>query len=262
MCVLDTLSNEIICSDTVNIYKNFAIHPILCYCKRLISQSLIFMENYKYILFDLDGTITDPMIGITKSVEFALNHLGIDVNDLADLCPFIGPPLKDSFREFYSLPDDQIEIALIKYRERYSEVGLYENYLYEGMKDILEDLDSSGFKLYLATSKPTVFAERILDHFNLINYFTFIGGSSLDNSRNTKTVVIEHVLQINNITDLSQTIMVGDRKHDIIGAKNVGIDSVGVLYGYGDYDELNLAGATYIVEDIKGLSDLLFSKKE
>lgn len=151
---------------------------------------------------------------------------------------------------------------MIKYRERYSEVGLYENYLYEGMKDILEDLDSSGFKLYLATSKPTVFAERILDHFNLINYFTFIGGSSLDNSRNTKTAVIEHVLQINNITDLSQTIMIGDRKHDIIGAKNVGIDSVGILYGYGDYDELNLAGATYIVEDIKGLSDLLFSKKE
>lgn len=215
------------------------------------------MPYYRHILLDLDGTITDPMIGITKSVEFALNHFGIKVNELKELCPFIGPPLKDSFKEFYDFNDQESEIAISKYRERYAEIGIYENFLYKDITDFLKQAGRKGKQLYVATSKPTFFAEKILIHFDLLNHFTFVGGSGLDGARNTKSEVIRYVLDKNNISELHDAVMIGDRKHDIIGAQEVGIDSIGVLYGYGSYEELSQAGANYIVKNIAELTQLL-----
>lgn len=222
-----------------------------------MKQPIDLSTRYRYLFFDLDGTVTDPMQGITRSVDYALNHFGIVVNDLRELCPFIGPPLKDSFMEFYQFTEKQAEEAVEKYRERYTETGLYENEAYPEIADFLEKARRQGYKLMMATSKPDVLAKRILEHFHLDNYFLFVGGSGMDGSRYTKADVIEYVLNENGITDLSEVVMIGDRKHDIIGAKTVGIDSIGVLYGYGDREELTAAGADYIVEDIGGLGRLL-----
>lgn len=215
------------------------------------------MKQYKYLLFDLDGTITDSETGITRCVEYALNYFGIQVNDMRELSPFIGPPLLDSFKDFYHFTDEQAIIATAKYRERYTDKGIFENELYPGIKELLADAQRKDKTVILATSKPEIFAKRILAYFELNSYFSFVAGSGLDGSLHTKTDVINHILQSNNITELSTVVMIGDRKHDIIGAKNVGIDSIGVLYGFGDYKELSEAGATYIVEDITALRKLL-----
>lgn len=215
------------------------------------------MKHYNYLLFDLDGTITDSETGITRCVAYALNHFGIEVDNLSELSPFIGPPLVDSFKEFYNFTDEQAVIATEKYRERYTDKGIYENELYPGIKELLAEAHQKGRTVILATSKPEVFAKRILDYFELSSYFSFVAGSGLDGSLHTKTDVINHILRSNDIKDLSTVVMIGDRKHDIIGAKNVGIDSVGVLYGFGDYKELSEAGATYIVKDIAELRNLL-----
>lgn len=215
------------------------------------------MKQYNYLLFDLDGTITNSETGITRCVEYALNYFGIQVSDLHDLLPFIGPPLLDSFKEFYHFTDEQAVIATEKYRERYKDKGIYENELYPGFEELLAQARQNGKTVILATSKPEIFAKRILDYFKLSDYFSFIAGSGLDGSLHTKTDVINYILQSNKIADLSSVVMIGDRKHDIIGAKNVGIDSIGVLYGFGDYDELSEAGATHIVKDIAELRNLL-----
>lgn len=211
-------------------------------------------KDYQYLLLDLDGTITDPMIGITRSVEYALSYFNIEVNRLEELCPFIGPPLIDSFKEFYNFTDEQAQIALKKYREYFSAKGIFENIVYNGIEEFFQIQISQGRKLMLATSKPEPFAKRILEHFKLDHYFSFVGGATLDGTRSTKTDVIRYVLETNHITDLSVTIMIGDRKHDIEGAKNNGIDSIGILYGYGDKAELENAGADYIIEDINELT--------
>lgn len=218
------------------------------------------MKQYKYLLLDLDGTITDSETGITRCVEYALNHFGIQVDDLRELSPFIGPPLLDSFKDFYNFTDEQAAIAVEKYRERYEKKGILENKLYPGIGEFLAEARLKDKIVILATSKPEIFAKRILDYFELSNYFSFVAGSGLDGSLHTKTDVIDYILQSNKITDLSSVVMIGDRKHDIIGAKNVGIDSVGVLYGFGDYKELSEAGADYIVEDIPALRKLLLDK--
>lgn len=215
------------------------------------------MKQYNYLLFDLDGTITDSATGITRCVEYALNYFGIQVSDLHDLLPFIGPPLLDSFKEFYHFTDEQAVIATEKYRERYKDKGIYENELYPGIEELLAQARQNGKTVILATSKPEIFARRILDYFKLSDYFSFIAGSGLDGSLHTKTDVINYILQSNKIADLSSVVMIGDRKHDIIGAKNAGIDSIGVLYGFGNYDELSEAGATHIVKDIAELRNLL-----
>lgn len=218
------------------------------------------MKQYKYLLLDLDGTITDSETGITRCVEYALNHFGIQVDDLRELSPFIGPPLLDSFKDFYNFTDEQAAIAVEKYRERYEKKGILENKLYPGIGEFLAEARQKDKIVILATSKPEIFAKRILDYFELSNYFSFVAGSGLDGSLHTKTDVIDYILQSNKITDLSSVVMIGDRKHDIIGAKNVGIDSIGVLYGFGDYKELSEAGANYIVEDIPALRKLLLEK--
>lgn len=213
----------------------------------------------KYILFDLDGTIIDPKIGITSSVAYALEKFNIHVENLDNLCKFIGPPLKDSFIDFYNFSEEDAEKAILYYRERFQEKGIYENFVYENFEKLLIDLKKQGKTILIATSKPTVFAEKILEHFDLRKYFDFVGGSNFDGTRSNKADVIFHVLKENSIEDLSNAIMVGDRKHDIIGAKKAGLQSIGVLYGYGNYEELTTSGADYIVKDVEELSNLLCS---
>ena len=215
------------------------------------------MKQYKYLLFDLDGTITDSETGITRCVAYALNYFGILVNDLRELSSFIGPPLLDSFKDFYNFTDEQATVAGAKYRERYADKGILENELYPGIEELLADAQKNDKTVILATSKPEIFAKRILDHFGLSDYFSFVAGSGLDGSLHTKTDVINYILQSNQITNLESVVMIGDRKHDIIGAKNVGIDSIGVLYGFGDYKELSDAGADHIAENIPALRKLL-----
>ncbi len=211
----------------------------------------------KYVLFDLDGTLTDPKEGITKSVDYALNHFGIETDNLDDLCKFIGPPLKDSFCDFYGLSEENAEIAIAKYRERFASVGLFENKEYDGIDELLKTLVSKGKTLIVATSKPTVYAEKILAHFDLLKYFDYVAGSNLDGTRVKKSEVIAHALKENNITDLDDVIMVGDRKHDVLGAKEIGVKSVGVLYGYGDLDEHKMARADFISSDVSTLYEIL-----
>ena len=209
----------------------------------------------KHILFDLDGTLTDPMMGITKSVRYALNYYGIEVNDLNDLLPFIGPPLRDSFKEYYGFDEAKANEAVEKYREYYKTDGIFDNKVYQGMVECLQTLKDNGKKLYVATSKPEFFAKQIIEHFSLSKYFEYVGGSEF-NSREKKAEVIEHVLKTNQI-DNDDIIMVGDRKHDIIGAHENKIPCVGVLYGYGTEDELKQYQADYLVSTVEELTELL-----
>ena len=211
------------------------------------------------ILFDLDGTITDPKVGITKSVQYALRYFNIDVENLDDLVKFIGPPLRQSFKSFYGFDDTNVEEAVEKYRERFLEKGIYENVMYDGIDTMLKNLKESGKTLLIASSKPTVQVIKVLEYFSLIDFFTFISGAELNGERSDKEELILYAFENNNIKDLDSCIMVGDRKHDIIGAKSVGIDSIGVLHGYGGFDELSEAGATHIVKNVAELSSLLYN---
>lgn len=203
---------------------------------------------YNTILFDLDGTLTDPGIGITNSVAYALRKFDIEVSDRSELYKFIGPPLMDAFSEYYGFSKEDSEKALAFYREYFSVKGLYENVLYDGTLDMLNKIKKSGKNILLATSKPEKFAITILKHFNIFNYFDFIAGATMDETRNKKDDVIKYALDTFGIADTSEALMIGDRKHDILGAKKFSIDSVGVLYGYGSKEELTNAGATYIAE--------------
>ena len=217
-------------------------------------------QEYTYILLDLDGTVTDSMEGITKSIRYALKHFGIEVNDLNGLRKFVGPPLKESLMEFCHFSADQAEEGIRKYRERFADTGIYENAVYPGMERLLQELNEAGKQVMLATGKPAYYAEKILDHFHLSDYFKFVGGSGLDGSLSHKGEVIRHVLENNDIRDLSKVVMVGDREHDIIGARKTGIDCIGVLYGYGDREELTQAGAKRIVASIEELKQALLPK--
>ena len=209
--------------------------------------------NKDYLLFDLDGTLTDSGPGITRSARYALNAFGIVVDDPNELLMFVGPPLRESFQKFYSFSPAQAEQAVAKFREYYTERGLYENTLYPGVGEALQTLSDSGKQLILATSKAAVYAEKILKHFDLYPYFSFVAGDELDGSRSQKADLIRYALQHENITALDKAVMIGDREHDILGAKQVGMDSVGVLYGYGSREELEAAGATWIVGNVEEL---------
>jgi len=209
------------------------------------------------ILFDLDGTISDPKTGITKSIQYALESLGIKVENPNDLIKFIGPPIRPAFKEFYGFDDFGAEKAVEKFRERFLVKGLFENVMYDGIDIMLQKLIDAGKTLIIATSKPTIQAKTVLSYFNLDKYFTYVSGSEMNGDRSNKSEVIQYALEQNSIGDVSRCIMVGDRKHDIIGAKTIGMKSVGVLYGYGGYDELSEANADYIVKDVNELSDLL-----
>ena len=211
----------------------------------------------KYIFFDLDGTLTNPKIGITKSVQYSLEAFGIKVADTDSLTPFIGPPLKDSYKKYYGFSEAEAVLAVEKYREYFSERGIYENVIYDGIEDLLKEQAALGKTLAVATSKPTVFAEKILRYFNIHEYFAFTAGSELDGNRTAKEQVIRYALELLNIPHTDGVVMVGDREHDVLGAKKVGMRSVGVLYGFGDFAELFAANADYIAADVHELSRLL-----
>lgn len=210
---------------------------------------------YNTVLFDLDGTLTDPGIGITNSVMYALERFGIEVEERSSLYRFIGPPLRDSFMEFYGFDEEKAEQAVAYYREYYRDKGIFENRVYDGIPELLQQLRDAGRKILLATSKPEVFAKQILEHFDLSQYFDLIAGSDLEGIRNTKGKVIYYALSNyagqsgQNLETLKhESVMVGDRHHDIDGAKENHVASIGVLFGYGDREELEAAGADWIVE--------------
>ena len=214
------------------------------------------------VIFDLDGTLTDPMLGITRSVQYALRHFGIEVTDLSTLCPFIGPPLKDSFREFYGMDDARAEEAIALTREYFAPKGIFENELYAGIPQLLEALRQGGARIAMATSKPAPFARRIAEHFAIDRYFDLIEGSTLDGTRTTKSEVLRLAIEGLGVTDPARAVMVGDRRFDIEGAAATGIESIGVLYGYGSREELEQAGATHIVADVGELGRLLLGSRE
>ncbi|MBQ8519550.1 MAG: HAD family hydrolase [Agathobacter sp.] len=209
---------------------------------------------YKYVLFDLDGTLTNPEIGITNCVMYALEKFNIKVEDRKELHPFIGPPLTYSFQTYYGLSEEESERAVKYYRERFSVKGLYENEVYNGVEKLLRQLREGGKVIVLATSKPEEYAIKILKYFDLYKYFDYVAGATMDGSRGEKADVITYALEISGIEDKRQAIMVGDRNYDILGAKENGLDSIGVLFGFGDYEELTKAGATYIVEDVEDIA--------
>ena len=206
------------------------------------------------ILFDLDGTITDPMLGITNSVIYALKRYGIEVTDRRELYKFIGPPLAESFSKYYGFSKSEGYELVEVYREYFSDKGLYENEVYDGVEKMLNDLKSEGHKIYLATSKPQIFAEKILEYFGLSKYFDGVCGSELNGDRVEKSEVIACLKDRYSIKD---GVMVGDRSFDILGAKANDLISVGVLYGYGEQSELDGAGADYLVENVHDLEKVL-----
>lgn len=208
------------------------------------------MSKYEFILFDLDGTLTDSCVGITNSVSYALNKFDISIKDRTELYKFIGPPLIDSFMEFYNFSEEQAKQAITFYREYYTEKGIMENEVYAGIEDVLASLVKNGKRLCVATSKPEPFAKQILEHLNLSKYFEYIAGATLDENRTKKDEVIEYALEQCKFTDRRKAVMIGDRKHDILGASKCSLDSIGVLFGYGSRKELEAAGANYIAETV------------
>lgn len=215
------------------------------------------MPKYNTIIFDLDGTLTDPKTGITKSVLYALSKFDIIEENLDYLEQFIGPPLLESFKKYYSFEELKARQAVEYYREYFSEFGIYENVVYSGISDLLEKLKNSGKQLIVATSKPTLYAERILKHFDLHKYFNRIVGSNLDGSRTSKDEIIQDILSVILNTKRQNIIIVGDREQDITVAHSNGIDSIAITYGYGSNEELKNANPTYIVSSVEDLGILL-----
>lgn len=214
----------------------------------------------RYIFFDLDGTITDPGIGITNSVMYALLKFGIKVEERSRLYPFIGPPLYESFMKEFGFTREDAEKAVVYYREYFADKGIFENIPYEGIENMLERIREMGIKTAIATSKPEEFADRILEHFDLTKYFDFCAGATMDSSRVKKSDVIRYAMERAGIADCEEVLMVGDRAQDVSGAKDNRISCVGVTYGYGSREELEKAGAKYIISSPDELIDIVKNK--
>ena len=231
-------------------------HPVTGeYCLHRFNERIL-TRRTRFLLFDLDGTLTDPAKGITKSVVHALRHFGIEETDKNRLLSFIGPPLLETFTREYGLTDEQAWIALRVYREYFADIGLYENEVYSGIPEFLRDAQQAGYELIMATSKPEMYACRLMRYFGMDSYFSCIAGSDMAEKRADKTSVILSALSRVGITDCSETAMIGDRRFDIEGAKAMGMNSVGVLYGYGSREELVKAGADHLVQTITDLRKL------
>ena len=216
------------------------------------------MSDFTHIFFDLDGTLTDPALGITNSVMHALERFGIHTEDRTTLYKYIGPPLMDSFTEFNGFSVDDARIAIDTYREYFSVKGLFENEVYPGIPELLTRLKAAGKKLIVATSKPEDFSVRILEHFDLLQYFDFVSGSCMDETRTQKWEVIQWALE--QCCDASsRVLMVGDRKHDVQGAKRFGLPCLGVLYGYGGREELETAGADAFAASPEEIGDYILN---
>ena len=216
--------------------------------------------KYACILFDLDGTLTDSEEGITRCVQYALNHFGIKEDDKEALRRFIGPPLFDSFSQYYHLPEDKAREAVTKYRERYETIGMFENKVYEGITDVLRQLRQDGYTIILATSKPEVYANTILKRFLLAPFFHQVVGATMDGKRDYKIDILKEIMRKNPQYEASQFLMVGDRRYDIEGAKGCHMDSIGVTYGFGTEEELQNAGATYIAKRPEEIVSIVFQK--
>ncbi len=216
---------------------------------------------FKYILFDLDGTLTDAAPGITNSIKYALNKFGIQEPGEQRLRKCLGPPLITSFSEIFGLSEQNAEKAVEYYREYFKPRGIYENEVYAGIPELLNELKAQEKTLIVATSKPEPFAKTILEHFGLDGYFALIAGSNLDNTRSRKSQVIDYALETLGINDRENAVMVGDREHDIIGAKETGLRSIGVLYGYAAPGELESAGADFLANTPQDIYDIINSKR-
>lgn len=215
------------------------------------------MNKYDWILFDLDGTLTEPAEGITNSVVYALKKFGIEPPERSQLYKFIGPPLLRSFETFYGFSRKNAELAVNYYREYFAKKGIFENKVIDGALELLARLKKEGFKLALATSKPQPFAEKILQKYNMYCFFDYICGATLEETRTEKSDIIGYVLKNAGIGQKSRAVMIGDREHDILGAAANGIDSIGVLFGYGSREELESAKATYIAETVQDVIKIL-----
>lgn len=201
-----------------------------------------------HLLFDLDGTLTDSKPGITRTIQHALKQFDIHVDDLNELTRFIGPPLTESFKKFYDFSQQDAELAQEHYRDYYRAKEMYyESVLYPNIINTLKLLKEDGYTLAVATAKPTVFANLVVKKFGLAPYFDFVAGASLDKSRVTKDKVIEHALDQFKGIPIDQFVMIGDREHDMIGAKTHGLKAIGVLYGYGSEEELKKSGADHVI---------------
>ena len=212
---------------------------------------------YKYLLFDLDGTLTDPGEGITNSVTYALKKWGIEVSDRRELYCFIGPPLSASFKKYFGFSESDALLCVDYYREYFRDRGIFENRVYDGIPELLERLKAEGKVLILATSKPEKFAKQILEHFELSEYFDFIAGASMDESRNKKSDVIAYAIGMAGVENREEALMIGDRDQDVLGAEANGLDSLGVLFGYGSREELEGSGATYIARTVDDILRLV-----
>ena len=212
----------------------------------------------KHVFFDLDGTITDSREGIINGFVYALKYYCIEVEDRKYLEKFIGPSLLDTFKNEYKFDEEQAILAVAKYREYYSEKGLKENKLYDGIKDLIIELTNNNKNVVLATAKPTVYTNEILEIHGIKQYFKFISGATLDGSRVKKADIIKYALENLKPINLEECIMVGDRAYDIAGAKENNMKSIGVTYGFGSEQELKSAGANYIVHSIKELKNIIF----
>lgn len=214
-----------------------------------------------HIFFDLDGTLTDSKPGIIHSVEHALNFFHIHVPS-EQLIPFIGPPLRDSFAPFFDNDEGRVTLAVQKYREYYTAKGIFENSLYDGISDLLRELQGQGKHLCVATSKPEPFARQILEHFQVSSYFALVAGAELHGARNSKTDVLRYACKEGGIENPRSCLMVGDRKYDVLGAHAVGMACVGVLYGYGTCEELTEARADYLCATVPDLRRLLLKNPQ
>lgn len=211
---------------------------------------------FEYLFFDLDGTLTNPALGITNSFKYAYKYFGMEIPSYEKLCTFIGPPLVETFKNNFGFDDKKAEEGVKVYREYFSTKGLFENSVYPGIENLLEKLKKNQKHLVVATSKPELFALQILEHFNLSKYFDFICGSLMDESRSEKSEVISYALEKCKNPPTEKILMIGDRKHDILGAKKNGIKSCGVLFGYGTKEELENSGADFICKNIEELEKI------
>ena len=217
------------------------------------------MKNFDILLFDLDGTLTDSAEGIINCVKHAVDNMGFEMPEHPER--FLGPPLYDSFAEFCGMNEEQVLEAVRLYRERYKDIGLFENSPYDGVKEMLERLQKDGKTLIVATSKPETFAVRILEKFGLAHYFRIIGGADINGTRNEKWEVIDYVLEQIGTVSKDNVLMIGDRKHDIIGAHRTGLKCLGVLWGYGSKKELETYGADFFAETPQETADMLIGKE-
>ncbi len=213
-------------------------------------------KRYDTILFDLDGTLTDPKEGITKSVQYALRRLGIEVEDRTKLLPFIGPPLLYSFRHFYGLSEEKAREGIGYYREYFERDGMYDNRAFDGMADILAMLKAKGKTLLVATSKPTIFADPIVRYYGMGDFFKEIIGASTDGTRTEKGQVIAEALRYTD-SPREAVLMIGDREHDVIGAREHGIDVLVVGFGYGTAEEREVHKPDYYCETVEELAEFL-----